>query len=207
MGRAAGEGYGNENPGAFLSARPVGERLVNFDHTAINDDISIHAPPRGERQEGKGARKHPAEISIHAPRVESDYTDADGYLKTPEFLSALPVWGTTVTDSPDSQATLFLSTLPMRGATRALPFAHVDRVISIHAPRAGSDGGHGPAYLGHSHFYPRSPGGERRALLAAWGGFALFLSTLPVRGATPRMLIRAPPPGHFYPRSPCGERR
>ena len=61
---------------------------------------------------------------------------------------------------------------------------NIQLAISIHAPRVGSDirrpkrlkpyaaflstlpawgatGGHGPAYLGHPHFYPRSPRGER----------------------------------------------
>ena len=57
-------------------------------------------------------------------------------------------------------------------------------------------------------FYPRSPRGERRARHATDRRAALFLSTLPARGATSRQhrplraLWR-----HFYPRSPRGERQ
>ena len=56
----------------------------------------------------------------------------------------------------------FLSTLPARGATGKPTMKIYDLVISIHAPREGSDKG--------------------RAFL---GSFAqTFLSTLPARGAT-----------------------
>ena len=124
----------------------------------------------------------------------------------------------------------FLSTLPARGATLfpvAVPIAWLnfyprsprgerrrDRrffavrcIISIHAPREGSD-------LYHPHIH----------LIAA-----VFLSTLPARGATAsveafqraaKISIHAPREGsdavgcprhrlelYFYPRSPRGERR
>ena len=58
-------------------------------------------------------------------------------------------------------------------------------VISIHAPREGSDLFAVCAFAGPSHFYPRSPRGER-------------LWKPPVF----RAFIR-----YFYPRSPRGERR
>ena len=79
--------------------------------------------------------------------------------------------------------------------------------ISIHAPREGSDGVREPGAGGHPHFYPRSPRGERLAAqwLASTAG--LFLSTLPARGATPRVVRLKTGPANFYPRSPRGERR
>ena len=55
-------------------------------------------------------------------------------------------------------------------------------------------------------FYPRSPCGERPAVIKNSTAFSVFLSTLSLRRAT---VQRGPGPherGHFYPRSPCGER-
>ena len=59
-------------------------------------------------------------------------------------------------------AFVFQSTLPARGATlfRALRRAHI--VISIHAPRTGSDPRGPGGAVTAPHFNPRSPHGERR---------------------------------------------
>ena len=80
-----------------------------------------------------------------------------------------------------------------------------------------------------SHFYPRSPRGERPGRCSSSYVSVIFLSTLPARGATPSPPIRrknsrpisihAPREGsdhqflalltvdnNFYPRSPRGER-
>ena len=78
----------------------------------------------------------------------------------------------------------FLSTLPARGATVVVVFKLVHLVISIHAPREGSDDLPRTMYFPFHYFYPRSPRGERRHRRADCGQSA----------------------GHFYPRSPRGER-
>ena len=58
------------------------------------------------------------------------------------------------------------------------------------------------------NFYPRSPRGERRLREAVNEALTEFLSTLPARGATPRVGAGGQRPNnHFYPRSPRGERR
>ena len=59
----------------------------------------------------------------------------------------------------------------------------------------------------HTHFYPRSPCGERRRSLLKFSLQWKFLSTLSLRRAT-----HTPKRGdmqfrYFYPRSPCGERQ
>ena len=55
----------------------------------------------------------------------------------------------------------FLSTLPARGATRFdLPDLK-NAIISIHAPREGSDTPVAPGKPVEIDFYPRSPRGER----------------------------------------------
>ena len=58
------------------------------------------------------------------------------------------------------------------------------RIISIHAPRTGSDGTSAERLCGHDYFNPRSPHGERQN-----NGRQCFLRH------------------HFNPRSPHGERR
>ena len=51
----------------------------------------------------------------------------------------------------------FLSTLPARGATYFLPRCFLCTIISIHAPRKGSDSARSPACQSHHYFYPHSP--------------------------------------------------
>ena len=125
---------------------------------------------------------------------------------------------------------IFLSTLPARGATATTPLTEGVTPISIHAPREGSDGprlttcassslyfyprsprGERPAKtpIGSTccgNFYPRSPRGERRGAAYGPAFYDLFLSTLPARGATPPPMRTWRPPSNFYPRSPRGER-
>ena len=80
----------------------------------------------------------------------------------------------------------FLSTLPARGATWGGRPPLAGNIISIHAPREGSDI---PGVINrpsrHKNFYPRSPRGERPVVDNSPVNLdRLFLSTLPARGAT-----------------------
>ena len=79
-------------------------------------------------------------------------------------------------------------------------------LISIHAPRTGSDATDGRCTTIARHFNPRSPHGERLLENAKKELAKKFQSTLPARGATlQRQHIAAGIP-HFNPRSPHGER-
>ena len=123
----------------------------------------------------------------------------------------------------------FLSTLPARGATLAFRLAFLLGHISIHAPREGSDFCMIGCCRFSSHFYPRSPRGERHRyffvvvsqcnisihapregsdVLTSFCDSIIpqFLSTLPARGATRTKLFSFPSLYNFYPRSPRGER-
>ena len=101
----------------------------------------------------------------------------------------------------------FLSTLSLRRATRN---RHSTRYISSHFyPR--SPCGERPTINRHTasrtpYFYPRSPCGERRVSnwTATWN--LSFLSTLSLRRATMFARILTHHARNFYPRSPCGER-
>ena len=100
----------------------------------------------------------------------------------------------------------FLSTLPARGATGRGHIGVLVAVISIHAPREGSDPQPQIVLVLVHYFYPRSPRGERQRSNRYKGAQLKFLSTLPARGATPAQWDRSPTRRHFYPRSPRGER-
>ncbi len=123
------------------------------------------------------------------------------------FQSTLPARGATTKPRSRHSPTVFQSTLPARGATAARGYLALSELISIHAPREGSD--------------------KRR--LGADKVNRKFQSTLPARGATYwtscvtaklKISIHAPREGSdagylfinqnmgdFNPRSPRGERR
>ena len=188
------------------------------------------------------------QISIHAPREGSDLRFPKRPQLPEQFQSTLPVRGATQRFSEIKSPTVFLSRLPVGGATRAaapirrgcspfqstLPVRGVTgkfwlkamvKIISIHAPREGSD----TAELGMqftslfqstlpvrgatlrlafqiqklliSIHAPREGSDERTRKLITNRG--RFQSTLPVRGATRRQNIRRSSTAvHFNPRSP-----
>ena len=170
--------YGNFNPRS-----PCGERrLSEAAHNAVRG-ISIHAPRAGSDCQSL-CRQPCGGISIHAPRAGSDNVRNVHCAHFFQFQSTLPVRGATRGKVGAEVARKFQSTLPVRGATRMMILLSVEedyfnprspcgerrihyfterlyRTISIHAPRAGSDGypvyQPEPAY----HFNPRSPCGER----------------------------------------------
>ena len=100
------------------------------------------------------------------------------------FQSTLPVWGATCPRAACRNGSQFQSTLPVWGATKDVYIAVHMPLISIHAPRVGSDGAGRRA----------GEDGERfQSTLPVWGATDLrrasvaeleFQSTLPVWGAT-----------------------
>ena len=102
-------------------------------------------------------------ISIHAPRVGSDRMTGAAPRRRPRFQSTLPVWGATPRQTLRGlKCERFQSTLPVWGATRRRRLQHQPHIISIHAPRVGSDW----------------------RLRRRWWITSIFQSTLPVWGAT-----------------------
>src|SRR5699024_2149984 len=101
------------------------------------------------------------------------------------FLSTLPARGATADQEIMIDDSYNFYPRSPRGERRAagVPQGDGDVVISIHAPREGSDSRAYRRAQYVRHFYPRSPRGERRGLLS-WS----WAET------------------HFYPRSPRGER-
>ena len=136
--------------------------------------------PRGERRWVLRLHHRAVDISIHAPREGSDITG--------QLLDYYP--------------THFYPRSPRGERPRKLPVMGRKRVISIHAPREGSDSLWNWCTSLQGNFYPRSPRGERRAMSMSKTYADIFLSTLPVRGATPCGDTSVVPDCYFYPRSP-----
>ncbi len=146
--------------------------------------ISIHAPRVGSDGVVEAIDVF-QEISIHAPRVGSDEEESTAEDVVTLFQSTLPVWGATRTmSSAHSWTELFQSTLPVWGATGNAGTRRGQSVISIHAPRVGSDAARARRASPGFYFNPRSPCGERLYVQRIRGVFKAFQSTLPVWGAT-----------------------
>ena len=151
-------------------------------------------------------------ISIHAPRAGSDIRNGlflhplyrfqstlpvrgatlllwRGLPSGAGFQSTLPVRGATYCDKYKIKLSKFQSTLPVRGATKNVRNHSIKQIISIHAPRAGSDVCHGRYRFHRKNFNPRSPCGERQRGIQLVAARFIFQSTLPVRGATEAWLM------------------
>ena len=101
-----------------------------------------------------------------------------------QFQSTLPARGATMKILLMETHKGFQSTLPARGATRGTVSCGCNRIISIHAPRTGSDARLVWSSSTSRNFNPRSPHGERLPRFRK------------------RQVLR-----NFNPRSPHGERQ
>ena len=102
------------------------------------------------------------------------------------FLSTLPAWGAT-SWVRGSRLTYVISIhAPRVGSDRCTCRCTWHCSISIHAPRVGSDLTSIVSSTGTIDFYPRSPRGERPTAPELYQSSCPFLSTLPAWGATRR---------------------
>ena len=169
--------------GYFNPRSPRGERLSGRLPVSCARQISIHAPRVGSDHFSLCSRFFSYNFNPRSPRGERLSAHTFFSIERIEFQSTLPAWGATLHRAADVRAQL----------------------ISIHAPRVGSDFEFDapllplnvfqstlPAWgatfrarysLHDSYFNPRSPRGERRA----------------------RQVQLSPVP-YFNPRSPRGER-
>ena len=100
---------------------------------------------------------------------------------------------------------VFQSTLPVGGATFALILTLLKILISIHAPRGGSDTVTLPVTSPPDDFNPRSPWGERLCRLIVLKNFIISIHA-PRGGSDSYMAALEGIYGYFNPRSPWGER-
>ena len=167
------------------------------------------------------------DISIHAPREGSDTCRSMRPSRHPHFYPRSPRG-----ERPDGISALlavqdFYPRSP-RGERRArFRRCRLFRLISIHAPREGSDKLSIDEASSKKYFYPRSPRGERPLKLDAWAVVSISIHA-PREGSDhgnigcvqiAAISIHAPREGsdkeaprcgaktkNFYPRSPRGER-
>ena len=145
-------------------------------------------------------------ISIHALLAESDSRSQRSKSWQYYFYPRSPCGERLRWKLPCTPWHIFLSTLSLRRATGGYKALGFDTLISIHALLAESDvPGYGAPFV-CTHFYPRSPCGERQAEQTAREQADKFLSTLSLRRATVLASILCTSIKYFYPRSPCGER-
>ena len=119
--------------------------------------ISIHAPREGSDSICLDCRNSPVLIFQSTLPVRGATILLVKIVQIEGFQSTLPVRGATLEALTAENAELFQSTLPVRGATADNGCAVLQIVISIHAPREGSDASaeRGPTLLWY--FNPRSP--------------------------------------------------
>ena len=146
--------------------------------------ISIHAPREGSDRprDLRGPGRH--DFNPRSPRGER-LAISWHLLQTREFQSTLPARGATLAAAEALDLVIFQSTLPARGATLELLGAGVGKVISIHAPREGSDAEQAQTDLTSVEFQSTLParGATMRCSCLCWIR-SVFQSTLPARGAT-----------------------
>ena len=156
-------------------SRPIADAAV----------ISIHAPRAGSDLRPRRRRRPVHAISIHAPRAGSDRAGRPSDPRRIHFNPCSPCGERRLSSRSSVKSILFQSMLPVRGATHRPTVSCHSWIISIHAPRAGSDVARNRSRAGRmDDFNPCSPCGERQ------GGQA-----------------HADHNRHFNPCSPCGERR
>ena len=168
----------------FNPRSPCGERLFAMGSPPQNRSISIHAPRVGSDSDWDAQLCRTQEISIHAPRVGSDKSAAPVGAPATHFNPRSPCGERRNHVCRPWDSRNFNPRSPC-GERQGIPQNFlVDRQISIHAPRVGSD------VLIAILMPPRN----------------IFQSTLPVWGATSSSRGQRYKGFYFNPRSPCGER-
>ena len=191
----------------FQSTLPARGATTFFCLLPPRENISIHAPRTGSDYAlisparivllfqstlpARGATK-PSIASTPSPsnfNPRSPHGERRGRIPTlyaPANFNPRSPHGERQWDKQNTKlVSIFQSTLPARGATQSSTGRQTKTIISIHAPRTGSDPPTPPKHLPPSSFQSTLP--ARGATGWRWTYFSaahLFQSTLPARGAT-----------------------
>ena len=123
-----------------------------------------------------------------------------------QFLSTLPARGATKDGRPDKQKIVISIHAPRKGSDGGLKGVTHKEFISIHAPRKGSDNVQSAHYTIGIYFYPRSPQGERPGRQAVSKGNLHISIRRSPQGERRKSVSVSARALNFYPRSPQGER-
>ena len=212
----------------FNPHSPCGERHPQHRSGRRRTEISIHTPlagsdgtvgwlrfgrryfnphsPCGERRTARPCGSRVTEISIHTPLAGSDMALPYVPSLATIFQSTLPLRGATWTVPSSVLSVLFQSTLPLRGATSGMADYIAEIIFQSTLPLRGATEMPWNTFQGSENFNPHSPCGER---LRCGGGnvrHALYFNPHSPCGERPghRQMHRAHQ--YFNPHSPCGER-
>ena len=158
------EGYGNENPGAFQSTRPL--RGATSDHPWRNLWAWVFQPTRPLR----GATRTPIKlrdcflISTHAPLAGRDRSSIKVTINKRDFNPRAPCGARRLPRRLTASSATFQPTRPLRGATPS----------------------HSLSLLHCYDFNPRAPCGARLLIYTKSQQMQKFQPTRPLRGATSR---------------------
>ena len=213
----------------FQSTLPARGATLLTRQSAGASVISIHAPrtgsdatdgrcttiarhfnprsPHGERRGCASGRRRLCRISIHAPRTGSDDTLLGSLVLLRHFNPRSPHGERPAKARRDSASRQFQSTLPARGATSSATGFVSSPIISIHAPRTGSDRQAAHAIYLLKNFNPRSPHGERPRTVKATKQSTRHFNPRSPHGERQGAEQNFPRHCNFNPRSPHGERR
>ena len=154
------EGYGNENPGAFQSTRPLrGATLTGMTfremfgisthaplagrdlrHQRTHADerkISTHAPLAGRDMPPKRRNQH-ENISTHAPLAGRDQEGKQAYGSNEQFQPTRPLRGATLWALRHGAVELFQPTRPLRGATIVSDRGREEQIFQPTRPLRGA---------------------------------------------------------------------
>ena len=189
------------NPRAPCGARPRPFRPSFLRWFHFNPRAPCGARPAGAQR--KTAKRC---ISIHAPRAGRDDVPQRGDPGYRHFNPRAPCGARRLFLAVRLMGGEFQSTRPVRGATPALSRTTVDKLISIHAPRAGRDSvmRSSPIFLIISIHAPRA--GRDGGAVFFTPGVQISIHA-PRAGRDSRPLTVPWSAWNFNPRAPCGARR
>ena len=168
----------------FYPRSPRGERQMHLSKRANGKKISIHAPREGSDPNRRNLRGAGSHFYPRSPRGERLPTmqalwrlPRNFYPRSPRgerpplskmpprlsiFLSTLPARGATIDWPRRNRISRFLSTLPARGATPHSQSITATTPFLSTLPARGATDYIQPELVAQVDFYPRSPRGERR---------------------------------------------
>ena len=180
------EGYGNENPGAFQSTRPL--RGATSDHPWRNLWAWVFQPTRPLR----GATRTPIKlrdcflISTHAPLAGRDRSSIQVTINKRDFNPRAPCGARPRHIQRFARAFYFNPRAPC--GPRRLPRRLTDRSATFQPtrPLRGATPSHSLSLLHCYDFNPRAPCGARLLIYTKSQQMQKFQPTRPLRGATSR---------------------
>ncbi len=177
------EGYGNENPGAFQSTRPLRGATATTTSSVVHALFQPMRPLRGATAP-LWRRSRRSRISTHAPLAGRDGILTIGFVHNSYFNPRAPC-----------------------GARLYKTFrCLLSKYFNPRAP-CGARPPSPPTRRRRSwYFNPRAPCGARQSITAVADAIREFQPTRPLRGATGREQRHDPQAAHFNPRAPCGAR-